>query len=880
MRDLVGMALFDGRSIRKELEGVMRISKIWAVSCSMLAMLATAPAMAQDAETDAAAADTQPADDSEIIVTATLRSERLQDVPIAVTAFNGDSLERSGVKNLRDLGSVAASFSLASSNTESGGSTARIRGIGTLGNNTGLEGAVGIFLDGVYLTRPGVALGDLLDVEQVEVLRGPQGTLFGRNTSAGAIQIKTRKPDLNDAEGFANFTYGNYDLFNVQGGVSVPIVAGQLAARVSGAWRDRDGWFRNGAGGESNDRNRYIVRGQLLWEPSADLSLRLIGDYASYDEKCCDSIIIKESSYVARGFFAAAGLPRDGGVPFSGPESVKALRNTNDREYRDSMKQWGVSGQIDWTLGDAQVTSITAYRHSVAKPRNETDIVPLHVFSGSIGTSDASPFVQENRYKIDSFSQELRIAGSALDDRFDYLAGAYYVHEKFDDIVSYTLGTDHQAYISVPLISLGLPGPNPARDIFAGGVSSAGNYAVNNYRQSGRNWSVFTNNTFHFSDRFAFNFGVRYSNDRKHGVYDQLAASSPACAAVIARQGSLPANLAALAPIARALTCFPFTTAVGVSPTGPTEFDTVYKNDQLVYTAKLLGELGDNVNTYLSYSRGYKAGGINLDSTAAAGGADPRFRPEKVDAYEAGIKTTLLDRKLTANLALFYQKFTDFQLLEFSGIQYFTYNVPKSITSGFEIELTARPSREFTVNAAVTYADARFPKNCAPATAATQVKTLCGYSLPNAPKWAVVAGFDYAKDIGSDLSIGFNASARMESDRRTNSQAIMAVAAGTGTVAVQSISAGLNYIPVPYDVQDGNVKVNLRAGIGRQDDRWRLEFWGTNIFNVITYAINTGTPLRGVATLPGPNNAGGIGASRVVFPQEPRMYGVTLRTKF
>ena len=850
----------------------MRISRMWIASCSALAASMSVPAFAQEPPP----ADATEVDNSgDIIVTATLRSENLQNVPIAVTAFNGDSLDRAGVKNLKDLGSVAASFSLSSTNTESGGSTARIRGIGTLGNNTGLEGAVGIFLDGVYLTRPGVALGDLLDVEQVEVLRGPQGTLFGRNTSAGAIQIKTRKPDLNDFDGFANFTYGNYNLFNAQAGVSVPIVSGQLAARVSGAWRKRDGWFRNGAGGESYNRDRHLIRGQLLWEPSADLNVRLIGDYASYDEKCCDAIVIKESSYVADGFYAAAGLPRDGGVPVSGPGSVKALRNTNDREFRDAMKQWGVSGQIDWTLGDAQVTSITAYRHSVAKPRSETDIVPLRVFSASIGTSAASPFAQENRFKIDSFSQELRIAGSAFDDRFDYLAGAYYVHEKFDDIVSYTLGTDHQAYISAPLISLGLPGPNPARDIFAGGVSSAGNYAVNNYRQSGRNWSVFTNNTFHFSDRFAFNFGLRYSNDRKHGSFDQLAASSPACAAVIARQASLPANLAALAPIARALTCFPFTTQVGLSPTGPAAFDTVYKDNQLVYTAKLIGELADDVNAYLSYSRGYKAGGINLDSTAAAAGADPRFRPEKVEAYEAGIKAVLLDRKLTANFALFYQKYTDFQLLEFSGIQYFTYNVPKSLTSGFELELTARPSRAFAVNAAVTYADARFPEDCGGASSPTQIKTLCGYDLPYAPKWVVVGGFDYSKDIGSDLKVGLNASARMESDRRTSSQAIMAVAAGTGT-----IGAARNYIPVPYDIQDGNVKVNLRAGIGRQDGLWRIEFWGDNIFNVITYSINTGTPLRGIGSLPGPNNAGGIGASRVVYPQEPRTYGVTIRTRF
>lgn len=849
----------------------MRNSGIWTASCSALGLLAGAPAMAQDAP-QAGRAD---AYDREIIVTATLRNENLQDVPIAVTAFNGDSLDRAGVKSLKELDTVSASFSLTSANTESGGSTARIRGIGTVGNNTGLEGAVGIFLDGIYLSRPGVALGDLLDVEQLEVLRGPQGTLFGRNTSAGAIQIKTRKPDLNEAEGFANFTYGNYDLFNAQAGVSVPIVSEQLAARVSGAWRKRDGWVRNAVGGESYNRDRYMLRGQLLWEPGIDLSVRLIGDYAQYDENCCDGIVIRESSYVPFGIYAAAGLPANGGVPFSGPSALHDLRSSNDHEFRDSMKQWGVSAQIDWTLGNAQVTSITGYRHSLAKPRGETDIVSLDIFSTSSGASTSSPFAMESSNKIDTFSQELRIAGSAFDDRFDYLVGGYYADERFNDVVSATLGADHQAYISAALISLGVPGPNPARTIFAGGVSSAGDYANNAFRQAGRNWSVFTNNTFHFSDRFAFNFGLRYSNDRKHGTFNQLSASSPACAAVIARGGLLPASLAPLVPVARALTCFPFTTQVGLSSTGPANFDTVYKNDQLVYTAKLTGELTDNVNTYISYSRGYKAGGINLDSTAAAAGADPRFRPEKVKAYEAGIKTQLIDRKLTANLAIFHQEFTDFQLLEFTGIQYSTFNVPKALTSGAELELTARPSRELTVNAAVTYADARFPSDCNGSNTAAQIVMLCGFDVVNAPKWVVVSGFDYNKDIGSDLNIGFNASARMESDRRTASQAVMGVAAGTG-----KLGPALNFVLAPNDRQDSNVKVNLRAGIGRQDGLWRVEFWGNNIFNVVTYSITTGTPLRGVSSLPGPVNAGGISASRVAFPQEPRTYGVTLRTKF
>lgn len=204
------------------------------ISASLLAIALATPAFGQTTDPQSERRSEQ---DDEIIVTATLRSENLQDVPIAVTAYSTETLEKSGVKDLRDLGSVSPSFSVNNSSSESGGTTIRIRGVGTTGNNTGLESAVGVFLDGVYLSRPSVALGDLLDVEQLELLRGPQGTLFGRNTSAGAISIRTAKPNLSEFEGYANATYGNFNLFNVQAGLSAPLVQDKVGVRLSGAYR-------------------------------------------------------------------------------------------------------------------------------------------------------------------------------------------------------------------------------------------------------------------------------------------------------------------------------------------------------------------------------------------------------------------------------------------------------------------------------------------------------------------------------------------------------------------------------------------------------------------------------------------------------------------
>jgi iron complex outermembrane recepter protein len=839
-----------------------------------IALLAATPAFAQDAAVAPQAAQEAEEDlaSDEIIVTATLRSENLQEVPIAVSAFNTESLEKAGVRDIRALDSVSTSFNLNSTQTESGGTTLRVRGVGTTGNNTGLESAVGIFLDGVYLSRPGIALGDLLDVNQVELLRGPQGTLFGRNTSAGALNIKTAKPNLNKFEGFANGTYGNYDLINLQGGFSAPLIDGKLGFRLSGAYRNQDGFTRSVTGAESNDRNRYIVRGQLYYEPNSDFNLRIIGDYQRSNEKCCDAPVIQESSIVPANLFLANGLPANGGIQVSGVNAAKN-RRSNSQQFRDKIEQGGASAEINAKLGNADIVSITGYRISRAASVQETDFSTLNIFSTSTG-STAAPGAIPSFTKIKTFNQEVRISGEALEDKLQYLFGVYFSDEQINEIQTLTLGPDFQRAISANLTALGAPGPNPAQNIFASGVSAAGNFASNRFQQKGRNISFFTNETFKITDRFAVNVGLRYSDDRKRGIFTQPAASSPACLAVLANPLAGPlAPLQALKPLAVGLTCFPFAVQTNIlgpntallAPT-PVPFNRVFKDNELIYTGKLTWQPRDNINTYLSYTHGYKAGGFNLDPTAAAGGADPRFKSEKVDTYEFGLKTKFLDNALTANLAVFYNDLSDFQVLEFTGVQFVTFNVEKARATGFELELAAKVSRELTFNGSFTYSDARYPKKCAGNATALQVTSLCGNDLTNAPKGVAIAGFNYDRDIGSNLNFGLNGSIRLESDRRTSTQAVR---------------IGTN-IPNPFDIQDGNAKINLRAGLGAQDGAWRIEVFGNNIFDVQTRNVTFDIPLRGGDFLR--NNpalgTGAQGVARGVFNQEPRTYGVTVRSKF
>lgn len=850
------------------------MKKFELLGATAIALFAAAPAMAQSAESAPQAAQEAEEDlsSSEIIVTATLRSENLQEVPIAVSAFNTESLDKAGVRDIRSLDSVSTSFNLNSTQTESGGTTLRVRGVGTTGNNTGLESAVGIFLDGVYLSRPGIALGDLLDVSQVELLRGPQGTLFGRNTSAGALNIKTAKPNLNKFEGFANGTYGNYDLINLQGGISAPLVEGQLGFRLSAAYRNQDGFTRSVTGAESNDRNRYIVRGQLYWEPSADFNLRVIGDYQRSNEKCCDAPVIQETSLVGANIFLAAGLPRNGGIVVSGVDAAKN-RLSNGQQFRDKIEQGGASVEANLKLGNADLVSITGYRISRAASVQETDFGNLNVFSTSTG-STAPAGIIPSFTKIKTFNQEVRISGETLGEKLQYLFGVYYSDERINEIQSLSLGADYQRYISASLIALGAPGSNPARDIFASGVSAAGNFASNRFQQNGRNVSFFTNETFKISDKVSINAGLRYSDDRKTGRFTQPAANSPACLAVLANPLAGPlAGLQALKPLAVGLTCFPFAVQTNIlgpntaalAPT-PVPFDRVFKDNELIYTGKLTWQPRENINTYLSYTHGYKAGGFNLDPTGAAGGADPRFGSEKVNTYELGIKTKLLDNRVTANIAIFHNDLSDFQVLEFTGVQFVTFNVDKAKATGAELELTAKVSRELTVNGAFTYSDARYPKKCAGTATSVQVTSLCGNSLTNAPEVVAIAGFNYDRDIGTNLTFGLNGSIRLESDRRTSTQAVR---------------VGTN-IKNPFDIQDGNAKINLRAGLGAQNGAWKIEVFGNNIFDVQTRNVTFDIPLRGgdFLALNPPLGANAAGVARGVFNQEPRTYGVTVRTKF
>ncbi len=832
---------------------------------ALLAALAfVTPGQTQAQESSTAAIE-------EIRVTATRRDESLQDVPVAVTALSAEALDRAGVKDLRDLDTLATSFNMNSSQTETGGTTLRIRGVGTTGNNIGLESAVGVFLDDVYLSRPGIALADLMDVEQIEVLRGPQGTLFGRNTSAGAISIRTRKPNLTENEFFANVTAANFDGYNIQAGASGPITEDVLGYRLSFARREQSGFLQSTTGAESRTRDRFSLRGQLLWNISDTADLRLIADYSDADEKCCDAVVLQDSPARALGSFVAAGLPADGGVQAFGEAALENLAS-NAEQFENGSEQTGFSAELNWELNDdVELTWLSSRREFKSDSVQQSDFVNLDVFSVSPAVAGGFP----NIGNVDTWTTELRLSGDS--DRVSWMLGVYYSDEQILAHGGLGLGADFSAHTDailwryafgpvlgaapllggVPLATGGvfadvLAAPSPTV-AFAGGADAAGAFAQNRYTQDSQSSSIFTQNTFHLTEDLDLVVGLRWIDEQKDGTFTQGLAPNPACANTAANAGALIAGAAGtglevvagtIGGFSAAYMCFPFAAPADVLPSGPVTFAGTYEDDELAYTVKLSNDFNEIVSGYVSFTHGFKSGGFNLDATAAIAGADPRFSAETNDAWEVGLKTLFLNDRLRANIAAWDYDLQGFQVLEFTGIQFTTFNVPKAQSQGAELELATLLSDNLNLSFGYTLADSEYPDDCDGNSpdASASVSSLCGAALTNSPENTVTLGLDYQGYVGN-LVYFLSGNYRWADDRRTSTQPNL-----------------------DFDIQEAADRLNLRAGIGSEDGRWMLELWGNNVTDERVRNVTFNVPLRAGA--------------RATFIEAPRTYGVTLRMNF
>jgi iron complex outermembrane recepter protein len=839
------------------------------LACSAL----TTPAFAQDQDE----AEARPAlSDNTIIVTATRRAQDVQDIPLAVTAISPQQLEAQRVVNIQQIAALAPSFTASQAQLASGSVVLRVRGIGTTSNNIGFESAVGIFIDGAYQSRPGVALSEFVDVERVEVLRGPQGTLFGRNTSAGALNVTNVRPDVSEFGGFVNAEYGNFDEISLQGAINVPIVQDTVALRLTGAFRQRDGFIdvvdRTGAKiGETNSADQWLVRGQIGWDTDSGMRGRIIADYSKSKSSCCGAIELYQSPLVTNGVYAAVGAGANGGngqpVVATGRDDQgtfeRALKNrvvsANFAPVAD-IDNYGVTGELEFPVSsNADLIFIGSYRKYQSFENYDSDFTALDIFN-----------VPALNLDIDTWTAELRLQGESLGGKLNYMVGGFYSDEKIDQSVSFSLGTDFNRNFGALLG--GALGPAPLT-VFTG-LNPAGTSNTNRFQQDAKSYAIFTHNSLEITDGLELTLGARYSWEDKSGGFTQTAVNNQICPATLNALGAIGgANPALVAPFI-GIGCFGFTAPAdlpqaAVLPLVRT-FQSNFKDEELIYTVKLAYEFSPWVNSYASFTHGYKAGGINLDTTAAVAGADPTFLSEEVDAYEIGIKAQTPNRAVTVNVAAFYEKFTNFQVLEFTGTAFATFNVPIAETRGVEIESLIRPNQELTFNIGATFLEASYPEDCAGTQTSVQVLALCGNTLTNAPQVVALIGGLWEKPINDSTEFFLSGQIRMEADQRTSTQAIIlpgaAEIAAAGGVQ-QAIDAAP---PIIADIQDGKAFINLRTGLRFMDGRYAIEGWVTNLTNEVVRGVTFNTTLRG----------SGAANSRSAFTLPPRQYGVTLRAKF
>jgi len=440
--------------------------------------------------------------EDEIIVTATKRTQTLQDTPVAVTVTGAVEIEKANIRDIKDLQSVVPSL-VVTTNQNSAQSTFSVRGFGNGANNTGLEPSVGVFVDGVYRSRPSSAIGDLPKLERVEVLSGPQSTLFGKNASAGVVSVVTAKPEFT-TNGSVSATYGNFNNINVKGDVTGPL-SETVAYSLYGSYNSQDGYAEAFTDGlpDVNDRNRFNLRGQLLWEPTDQASIRFIADYSEIDEICCHVTNLQNGP--------TAGIitsPLIGGA-LADPDDVFAFVDFRDVNPTNDIKDYGASLHVDYDLGFAELTSITAYRENDSLNVGDVD------FTTAI-------LVEEFRdNNLQTFTQELRLTSTG-DGPFSWLIGGYYFNEDVDVANGLDYGEDTRAYLEI-IGGAGLAGLGGFAGLEAasGGLFAPGTFFADEtttrefFTQKNESFNIFGNFDYEITDRLTATVGLAYVDDSK-----------------------------------------------------------------------------------------------------------------------------------------------------------------------------------------------------------------------------------------------------------------------------------------------------------------------------------------------------------------------------
>ncbi len=772
-------------------------------------MLAASPIAITAAHADDTAASAASTESGEILVTARRREEKAQDVPIALSVVGQEQLAATGFTSLTQFQQLVPSMQVFSINPRN--TNINIRGLGSnvAVSNDGLEYGVGVYVDNVYYARPAQSQFELVDLDRIEVLRGPQGTLFGKNTTSGAINVTSRLPSFTPEASFEG-NVGNYGYHQVRGSVSAPLISDKVAIRLSAADTHRDGFLyniHNGTHTQANDN--FTVRGQLLIEPTSDVRIRLIGDYSKQNYSCCTSVGVGTFTTFSNGAplsdtiaaqTARTNYTLPANTPFARVVDIDAPLNI-------FMESYGGSGQLDWDLGGAALTAITAYRWWDWAPSNDNDGTGLPIWTVGITVSHQQ-----------QFSQELRLASTGK-RKIDWVAGLYYFWQRLQSTGINTYGSAAAAWNRAD----NSPVPLATWEAALNGFSS-----VNHSYTSTKSYAAFGQATWNATDRLSLTGGLRFTHEDKYGTFDQSTVAGQNVSANPTAQG-IRNNFAPDVPF----------------------YDITHKNDSLTGQVTLGYKITPTVLTYASYARGGKSGGLNLVSSRP-GLVFPRvIAPEKVDAYEIGVKSELWDRKLTFNAAAYWTDVSDYQssistIINGVSTQY-VQNVGNVRSRGFEVDTRLAPIRQIAVTGALSYVDATYRNYTnAPAPVEKQgggSQDLSRQSLPGVSEFSYNLGLDAFQPIAGtvrDVEIYGHADYSHRSSYLTQV---------TNSIYSRVPAFGI---------------VNARVGLRTGDGLWDFSLWARNLLNKDYFT----------------NISGGNTGRITGVPGEPRTYGLTFRTKF
>ncbi|GLV24830.1 TonB-dependent receptor [Sphingobium sp. Cam5-1] len=670
-----------------------------------------------------------------IIVTARRRAETAQEVPLAISVIRGDSIEATGNFNVVKLQQLAPTLQVYTTNPRN--TSVNIRGLGVPFGLTsdGFEQGVGIYVDDVYNSRVAAATFDFLDVNQVEVLRGPQGTLYGKNTTAGAINITTNQPTF-DFEGRAELSVGNLNYRQAKAAISGPL-SDTIAARLAVAATSRRGTLYNVTSQRwINEQDNLGLRGQLLFKPNEDFSITLSGDYSKQDPECCGTTFVRvgRTQRPLNRQYDALAAAQGYVVPSRNPYDRLSDLDSN---LNAGNKIGGVSARVKWDVGPGTLTSVTAWRFWDWKPENDRDFTGLPIVSKSQNPSQQNQYSQEFRYNYES-------------QKIDFVVGLFGFKQRID-----TQGTEQQGAAAAKWSLTGALANDPT--------------VLNGLTASNTQWlksesaALFGQLSWKVTDALTLQPGLRLNYDKKSGFYQRVVTNAQG-QAISCTTPPAPGTIAGTSQ-----QCGVYQPQVSAPSDSAWNF---------TYDFNVNYKVARDVLAYATYAKSFKTLGINqnglplnIDNTVNYDAAT--VKPESVHHFEVGLKTQLWDRRATFNISAFRTTIKDFQATvnggQFGTVRGYLANAEKVRSQGIEADFKVVASDRFTAYANAAYTDAKYkkftnapcppelsggpsqPANATPdysqpgvpGAASPRQCDISGQDLPGVSKWAFSYGAEY-----------------------------------------------------------------------------------------------------------------------------------------